>query len=153
MIMTSKTHRNNHGFDLKTTTTLILIVFLIGFGSTTMYYAFYKVTYMKIYDVKVETTPGRTLGFNVDPNLHFGRIPMTGGISEKELNLNNDDRFPVKVEIRISGNAAKFIIVEENDFILRPGELRKLKVKAVIPDMFNEANVYLGEAKIIFFRT
>jgi len=151
--MANKTHAKDSRFNLKTTTALVIIVFLIGFGSTMMYYAFYKVNYMKLYEIKIETTSDRTVGFNADPDLHFGRVPMTGGTSEKELNLNNDESFPVRVQMRVTGDAAKFVIVEENNFILGPGESRKLKVKAVIPDMFNKAEVYWGEAKIIFFRT
>jgi hypothetical protein len=138
--------------DLKTTTALIIIIFLLGFGGTMLYYAFYKVSYMKIYDIQIEATEGNLIGFNADPTLHFGKIPISGGSAKKMLNTGNDVDFPLLVNIRIKGDAARFITVSDNNYILQPGESKKIDVYATIPINFSEVGVFTGEAKVIMFR-
>lgn len=141
------------GLSLKTTSALIIIVFLLGFGGTMMYYAFYKVAFIRTFDIHLETSEHNLLGFNADPTLHFGKVPMTGGISRKELNIWNDWDIPLRVEIRLKGEVAPFISVENNTFVLEPGETKKVSVYATVPPGFNRIGNFTGEAKVIYFRT
>ena len=141
------------GLSLKTTTALIVIMLLLGTGGTLFYYAFYKVVFMKIYDIEIKVVEGRHVGFNADPSLHFGMIPSMGGSAEKELNMLNNENIPVMVQVRVSGDASPYISVEDNNFVLNPSEGRKLKVYAIIPDNFNKVANFTGEAKVIYTRT
>ncbi|MBN1543844.1 hypothetical protein JW898_00100 [Candidatus Woesearchaeota archaeon] len=140
------------GLSLKTTTALIIIIFLLGIGTTMWYYALYKVAYVKIYDIEIKTSPDKFIGFNVDPTLHFGILPSEGGIGKKELNVMNDWDIPLLLSVRINGDAAQFIKVEDNNFILQPGEARSIAVYAIIPAGFGQEGIYTGEAKIIYLR-
>ena len=58
--------------SLKATTALILIVLFLGVGATLWYYALYKIAYLTVYDIKIETSEFKHLGLNADPTLHFG---------------------------------------------------------------------------------
>jgi hypothetical protein len=69
--------KKDKGLGLKSTTALIIIIFLLGFGGTMFYYAFYKVAYMKIYDIRIETSEVMHVGLNADPTLDFGKMTWT----------------------------------------------------------------------------
>ncbi|MBU2561322.1 MAG: hypothetical protein KKD17_03415 [Nanoarchaeota archaeon] len=141
------------GLSLRTTTALILIIFLLGMGGTAWYYALYKVAYIQVFDIEIKIVPGsKAIGFNADPTLHFGKLPEVGGKAEKELNLFNDWDIPLLLMIRVKGDAAPFISVENNTFIMQPKEFRKIKVYAVVPEGFNKTGIYTGEAKVMFLR-
>jgi hypothetical protein len=147
-----KKKKKKDGLSLKTTTALILIVFLLGLGGTMFYYAFYKVAYVQTFDILVKSVPGNRVGFNADATLHFGKIPSSGGRAEKEMVLLNDWDIPLLLQIRIKGEAAQFIHVQDNNFVLQPREVRKLKVIVIIPDGFDQVGNYTGEAKILYIR-
>ncbi|MBW2971569.1 hypothetical protein KY359_00905 [Candidatus Woesearchaeota archaeon] len=140
------------GLSLKTTTALIIIIFILGAGAAAWYYALYKVVDMHIFDIEILVSEDRMLGFNADPTLHFGKIPMTGGLGKKYMNIHNDWDIPLLLNIRIRGDAAQFISVDDNNFILQPDEYRKITFYARIPDNFNHTGNFTGEAKVTYFR-
>jgi hypothetical protein len=144
--------RKSKGLSMKATIALMLTVLIFGIGATMLYYAFYKVAYMQIYDIEVETSEGLIIGFNADPNLHFGKIPAVGGRARKEINVHNDWDIPLLVRINIKGEAAQFISVEDNNFLLQPNETRHVNAFATIPANYEKIEKYTGEAKIIFLR-
>jgi hypothetical protein len=144
--------RRTDRMSLKTTIALMAVVLLFGFGGVMWWYAVYKVEYTQYFDILVKTSEGKTIGFNADPTLHFGSIPVSGGKSMKEMVLGNDKYIPLLVQIRVSGDAAQFIQPEDNNFMLQPGEVKKLKVYAVIPEGFGQVGNFTGTAKVIYFR-
>ena len=144
--------KKKEGLSLKATTALILIVLFLGVGATLWYYAIYKIAYLAVYDIELETSEYKHLGLNADPTLHFGMIPKTGGTATKEMNLANDWDIPLLLEIRIKGDAAQFITTDDNDFLMQPHEARKVNFYATIPEGFNKIGIYTGEAKIIYLR-
>ncbi|MBW2965219.1 hypothetical protein KY363_07215 [Candidatus Woesearchaeota archaeon] len=145
--------KKENGLSLKTTTALILIILILGFGGTMWFYALYKVVHIETHDVSIKTVEGRHLGVNVNPTFEFGKVPASGGTATKYIVLYNDQDFPVIVQFRIKGDAARFIEAEDNGFTLQPGELRKISIFAVIPDGFGVVGNFTGQAKIIFFRS
>lgn len=151
MVKTNK-QTNSNGMSIKAVTALVIIIFLLGLGGTMWYYALYKISYTQFFDIKLETKEGKQLGFNVDPTLNFGHLPSMGGKVKKELNLINEKDIPLIVQIRIKGDATQFISVEENNFILQPGEVKQVNIYAIIPESFGEVGVYTGEAKITYMR-
>jgi hypothetical protein len=58
---------------------------------------------------------------------------------------------PVFVSIRVRGDAGKFIALSDNNFVLQPGEIKKVNVFATIP-AFNHTGIYTGQAKILMTR-
>lgn len=145
--------KNETGLNLKTTTALIIVVLLLGFGGTMWVYAFYKVVHVEFQDVTVKTVDGKHVGFNADASFEFGKLPSSGGTAVKYVELYNDQKFPITVQFRIKGDAARFIQAEDNGFTLQPGELRKLAIYAVIPEGFGVVGNFTGQAKIMFFRS
>ncbi|MFH1669083.1 MAG: hypothetical protein ABIA62_04095 [Candidatus Woesearchaeota archaeon] len=150
----AKKHKvsKSKGFSLKTTLALIIIVLLIGIGTTMMYYSFYNVVYVETFDIHIETGEYKHIGINADSTLNFGKIPSTGGIAKKEFNLDNNMNFPVTVSILLRGDAAGFIRIDENDFILQPGENRKLPIYAVVPTGFGIQGNFTGKATVKLLR-
>lgn len=141
------------GLSLKATTALIIIILFLGVGATLWYYALYRVAYVEVFDTEVKIVEGtKHIGLNADPTLHFGKLPAMGGTAMKEMNLMNDWDIPLRLEIRIKGDAAQFISSEENDFIMQPGEVRKINFYATVPKGFNRTGIYTGEAKVIYLR-
>jgi hypothetical protein len=143
--------QSSQGLSLKTTVTLIVIVFLLGAGFVAWYFALYKVAYVKTYDIQMKVVNERMVGFNIDPNLHYGKLPL-GSIGKKEMNLFNDWDIPLLISIRVKGNASQFIKVEENNFIIDPDETRKLFIYAEIPSGFENLGNYSGEARVMYLR-
>jgi hypothetical protein len=145
--------KKNEGLSLKATTALILIVLFLGVGATLWYYALYQVAYVKIYDIEIIVVEGeKHIGINADPTLYFGKIPSMGGTATKEMNLANDWDIPLLLEIRIKGDAARFITTQDNNFLMQPHEVRKVNFYATIPEGFNKIGTYTGEAKVIYLR-
>ena len=146
-------HKKKEAFSLRTTIILLVVVFLLGIGGVTFYYAFYKVVNMRIYDLEIKVVEDRHIGFNADPTLHFGMLPMTGGTSEKQIIINNSNDIPVRVDISLSGDAAGYVSVEDNHFTLKPLEIRNIKAYATIPNgvFFEKVNI-TGEAKVKLIR-
>ncbi len=151
--MTTKKARHTKGqFSLKTTALLILLVFFIGAGTTLMYYSFYTITHMTIYDIQLKTMDANHIRFDAGANLNFGALPAAGAIAKKEINLANTKDVPIEVDITITGTVSPFIQLEENNFILQPGETKKLPIYAIIPLKFNKLEEFSGEAKIRLVR-
>ncbi len=145
--------KKSTGLSLKTTTALIIIVFLLGLGGTLTFYSFYKILNIQFYDIQLEVIPaGRHAGFNADPTLNFGKLPVSGGKAMKEINTHNYWDDPVLVSIRIKGNATGFIQVTENDFVLQPGEGKTVRAYAVVPRGYEHTGIYTGTAKVVTLR-
>ncbi len=145
--------KKDTGLSLRATTALIIIIFLFGFGGTMWYYAIHKVVYVRTYDIHIELVDENRAGFNVDPTLDFGKLPVYGGQVKKFMNLGNDQDFPVLVSIQVKGDAAQFVQLEDNDFTLEPGEVKKLSVYAIVPENQATQGIYTGKAKITFLRS
>ncbi len=147
-----KMKKKHETFGMKTVIALIFIVFLLGVGAVTLYYSFYKVSYMKTYDILIKSVAGKTVGFNADPNLHFGKIPSSGGMAEKNIILNNSKDYPVMVKITLSGEARGYVTFSDNNFVIGPNELRVVNAYATIPGGYGHVRNITGEAKVVLLR-
>ena len=149
-----KHSKKDSGFSLKSTTALIIIIFLIGFGSTMWYYALHKVAYVHVFEMQVElVSESRLAGFNADPNLNFGQLPAAGGRAKKEMNLRNEYDIPLLVEIRIKGDIAELVYIDENYFTLQPGEVKHIWMTLSVPkDSSYAPGNYTGTAKVLYKR-
>ena len=64
--------------NLKSTTALVLIIFLLGFGGTMLFYSLYKIAHTSEFEIQFNIERGMKAGFNADPNLFFGTLPVSG---------------------------------------------------------------------------
>ena len=88
-------------------------------------------------------------GFGVAINgtsLIFGMIPQ-GGTSRKEIMLENNYKEDARFKIYIEGNISDFLIVSENNFILKPNETKTLTFTTHPP---NNAGLGTYDGKVIF---
>jgi len=144
--------KSSRGLSLKATTALIIIVFLFGFGGTMWFYAINKVVNVQVYDIRIELVNEKRIGFNVDPTLDFGKLPVAGGQVKKVMKIVNEKDCPVNVRILVKGDVAQFIRLDDNDFVMEPGEDRDLAIYAIVPEGFGKPGVYTGKAKVTFLK-
>jgi len=144
--------KKNKSLGLNKIIILCAIVFILGIGGTLWFYALYSVAWVDYLPIEVHIPNTTTkVGFAADPNFNFGQVPPTG-IAKKEIHVWNENKYPVRVEFRVTGEVASWVYVEDNNFILQPDENKKmnvfLKVPANIPLAKGVEDVYTGEARI-----
>jgi len=95
--------------------------------------------------LKVEFAVGETLGVNLDSSsLNFGRVTL-GGSAVRNVNIENNYGFPIKIKIFADKNIAEFITTEPS-LVLQTGESLKLPVTLQIPEDMDFGN-YSGKIK------
>jgi len=131
---------------MKSSTKLVVIfvsLLLICFGAVSLVYSKYKILgSMKFrYDFEI----GKTVGFNLDPDaIHFGRLPA-GGLGKRDVYVNNTFEVPALVVIKISGDKAdEWVYPSDNNFVLQPGESKKITLYCEVPKEINEED-YAGK--------
>jgi len=126
---------------------LLAIVILISI--LVLIYNNFVVFKTQEYDVKLEVS--NNLGFDVSEEyIGFGKI-TPGGTSNKKLEVLNDYGREFNVQVKVEGNASKFIYLKDKDIILRPYENKTIELLAIIPK--NEPyGEYAGKLVLIFRR-
>jgi hypothetical protein len=101
-----------------------------------------------VFNSTVQVTPG-SVGLNGDRDgLRYGKItPGNGGSRFVDINTSED----AIVQIFISGDMVGFLSVNENNFLMKSGEFRKIPVNIEIP---NETAIgfYEGKVHILLLR-
>lgn len=138
---------------LTTTIALVLIVAFLGIGSVSWYFALHKVIYVEVIPIEIETKDFKLIGLNADPSLDFGKLPSSGGMAIKKMNTYNDVDFPVKIQVRLKGEAKDYVYVSDNNFILLPGESKTIDVVGVVPSNFDKVTKINGEAHVVYLRS
>ena len=92
------------------------------------------------------------IGFDLnDSALTFGLV-QPGLSSSREISIENKYEVPVLVIIKCKGDISEFLIVSENDFILKPNEKREVSF-SVFPPKDIEFKEYNGKVEIILKKT
>jgi len=74
--------------------------------------------------------PEKIIGLDKNTDyFNFGEGPM-GSIAKRSFNLTNNYGFPIKVVITSEGNLTDLIILQNNNLILQPGEIRTIFIEA-----------------------
>jgi len=90
---------------------------------------------------------GETAGFDANATaLTFGTI-TSGSRSYRNLTIENNYVFPIKVEFRAEGNITNFLIFDKVIY-LGVGEKKSIKVNTIIP-IGNEFGDYSGKVIVI----
>ena len=128
----------------------LLIVAVIA--SSLFTYVFYNVFVIEnivVMDIKLKV--GDRFGLNVDPeSINFGRL-MPGTTGFRNVTLENNASYPLKVSISRYGEIADWIDVSENNFILEEKEKMDVTFYAYAPNDAAFGN-YSGKTKVIFKR-
>lgn len=128
---------------------LVIIIILAGIGLTNLFYSFYIVKEVRIVDM--DFSVGEKVGINIDTDaLHFG-TNFPKGSSMRNMIISHEHDCPLKVSIKLYGDFASWMSVSDNDFILDPGESRKISFSVSVPEDAPFGD-YSGFAKIIFKR-
>ncbi len=91
------------------------------------------------------------IGFASDKDIiNFGTAPRGSG-SLKRINLTNEKDFPLFFSIKTEGNFSTWISIENNNFVLYPGEIKEVKLTASVPGNAL-AGKYMGNLYIIIKR-
>ncbi len=136
---------------------LLLIALFVGIGGTLWFYAVFKVVSVEEWPISMKIpTDKRTIGFSVDPELNFGKVPP-GWKSEREMTTGNPYEFPVRVDIYIRGNVSPFISISNNSYVLAPKEVRKIKFFSAVPSNLptpkgEDFDVYNGTAIVKYIK-
>lgn len=138
------------GLSTKTTVALMVIIFLIAVGGTLIAYTIYHNVYVAIFEIEFDLSESHYIGFNADANLNFGKIPQGGSSAIKEMNVFNDYHFPILVHFEVEGEAAPFVQIDANDFVLQPGEMKHVKWSVSVHD--EPLGTYKGRATVVYQR-
>jgi len=91
------------------------------------------------------------LGFNVDTDkLYFGVIPQ-GNTGTRRVVIENKNYEKSVVRIKLNGDLKDWIIVSENNFALKRGEAKEVKVEVTVPSDAKKGE-YTGGMTIFFTR-
>ncbi len=128
---------------------LMLITAMLSIGLTTTFYSFYVIqgTIEKDMSLIIGENPGFDAGTET---ITFGKITKDGSC-RREMTLSNKKTYPINIKISTSGNISSFVIVSDNNFILQPGEERKIYFTA-ISHPGAEYGEYMGKASFILKR-
>ena len=91
------------------------------------------------------------IGSTRDGNvLFFGSIPP-GGNGYREINITNNEEFPLRISVMIEGDASRFVTSSENNITINPGESAIVHFVAAIPWNAMQQNI-TGTAVVGFSR-
>lgn len=127
---------------------LVLSIVISIFATTLVYNIFIVYEAQEILmDIKV----GDHIGLNLDTDaLHFG-ISMSPGSAARDIIVSNDHNISLRVDIRPAGKIADWVLVKENNFVLKPGEKKNVEFEVNVPKDV-EVGLYEGVLRIFFRR-
>lgn len=128
------------GVSIKKAVLLLLAIVLIVSGIISLVYSSYRVVSYKEYPIHFQVVSDPDVGFNISADsLNFGKLPLesTGKI---KIKLENSFSEPLLVVMEIFGDAKKFVVPAENNFILEQNTTKAVEIYAIVP-----ANATTGE--------
>lgn len=131
---------------------VLIVIFLFIILAGYDYYYSYSIKETKItkMDITIPET-SKMIGVNPDGDaLHFGLVPRSS-TSQRNFTLYHNYSYALKVDIKSTGNITQFIVVSDNNFILKPNINKSIKVKA-IPSLVENPipGNYSGNLTVIF---
>ena len=106
---------------------LLAIVAVLAFGATFVFYSNTQIVTTRDFPMVGWVTQTQTgFGFN-GSKIFFGKI-TPGGASWREIRVANNESFPVQALLILRGEIAPFIEPEADAFLLKPGEVRVVRL-------------------------
>ena len=88
------------------------------------------------------------IGFDLNNTTKTFGLVQPGQSSSREVSIENNHNIPVLVIIKSKGEISNFLIVSENDFILKPNEKKEISF-SVFPTKDIEFREYNGFVEIV----
>jgi len=126
---------------------IVLAAILIGCTATLIFYSYYN--YYEVREVEMVLEVAQKLGLNANKDkINFG-ANFPGNSCRRFMDLS----FPrkAKVFIEFDGPLGEWVGVDDNGFVIEPGEIKHLTFMANIPSDAKEG-AYSGVAKFYFKR-
>lgn len=133
----------------KDITMILIIVLLLSFSATTIYYAFYVIGDIK--EIPMNLSVAEFYGFDLNKEMLTMGATQPGGSAKRAVRLENTAGFPIRVQIETHGELEEWTSFSENDFILGKGEHKQIDVSVIVPGEA-EYGGYTGSVRITFKR-
>lgn len=129
---------------------LLSITILLSFSLTILFYTYYFIQDIQELGMKMKINDYVGLDTN-ESVLSFGTVPNNGGSSQRTVILKNMENKPLNVNVKKSGEMAKWVYTSEENFVLKANERKEL-IFTAIPSRDGEKRAYKGKVSFIFTR-
>jgi len=128
---------------------ILVLILILGVAATIIvYYNYYLMNYIELSSSL--NISNSSVGLNTNTKvLAFGKVPLGGG-STRYFTLSTQKR--ALIRIVPTGDIKQFISFSDNNFILEPGQQKRVLASVDIPDNATLGG-YTGKVKIYFFRS
>jgi len=111
----------------------VLLIIIILLSIFLMPNLFNSIEVLEEEEVEAFLMVGKNFGIAINGTaIVFGKVPP-GSSGSKNVELKNDYEHDVKIQISSRGDINKFLIVSENNFILKPNENKNITFTANVP--------------------
>ena len=146
-----KKRANKSKLPLHKAILIVIIAVLFTAGITSILYSFHKIIDYKEFNIQLQVTEEKHIGFNLDPGVfNFGKVPQ-GSTAKRNATIDHKYPQPILVKMEITGNAKELVNVDKNFFILEPNVVKQVQVSAKVPSNQSTGN-YSGKLKVYFER-
>ncbi|MDD5086662.1 MAG: hypothetical protein PHV16_02825 [Candidatus Nanoarchaeia archaeon] len=128
---------------------LIFIISMLSVVATSLFYSFFIID--SVIEKEMKLIIGDHPGFDAGTDtITFGMITKDGSC-RRDITLSNKKNYIINVKIQKSGNISSFVLISDDDFVLNPGEEKKVYFTASsTPE--TEYGEYTGTAIFILKR-
>lgn len=133
----------------KTITTLVIIFFLISIILFSASLTFSAIA-QEFKTLDIQLTVANHLGFNTDTDkLYLGTMPR-GNMASRSVLIENKEYEKSVVRLKVFGELKNWVTVSENNFVLKKGESKTVKIEANVPE---DAELKDYESRLVIFFT
>ena len=129
---------------------LLIIVAILSITTTALFYSFYKVDYVKEFNMSIIV--GDHMGIDVSGDkLSFGMVPPGQGSATRNVNVYNSKNYPLKVNVHKYGRIKDWVSVSPSNFIIKQNENKQVNFNAGPPEGTEYGN-YTGKIRFYFLK-
>lgn len=130
---------------------VIVAIISISISLALVYQAYFKIVQVK--ESNYSFSVANHVGLVGDRDaVKFGSI-TPNGFGIRKIYLENTFEFPVKANIKISGEKSDWISTQDNNFILEPNTNKTIELRVDVPGYAQNHANYTGKIKVFYLRT
>lgn len=130
---------------------LLIIAAIISITLTSLFYSFYKVDYVREFDMSIVI--GDHVGIDTSPDaLSFGMVPPGGSSAKRNINIYNPKNYPLKVNVNKYGEIKYWVSASPSTFIIKENEGKQVSF-VVSPPSNAEYGNHTGKVRFYFLKT
>jgi hypothetical protein len=130
---------------------IVVAVISISISLALVYQAYYKIVQVKESDYSFNVANHVGLVGDRDA-VKFGSI-TPDGFGIRKIYLENTFEFPIKANIKITGEKSEWISSQDNNFILEPKTNKTVELRVDVPAYAQNHANYTGKIKVFYLRT